>query len=500
MTVDGRFAVSETTIAAIHAAYRAGALTARALVEAYLERIEAYDRNGPTINAVISVNPHAAEEAARLDAAFERGGPVGPLHGIPVAVKDQADVAGMPTTMGSVLFENHYPGRDCFVAARLRRASAVVIAKTALGEMGAGDTHGSLFGSTANVYDLSRTAGGSSGGSAAAVSANLAAVAVGQEGFASIRRPAAWNGIVGMRPTAGLVSRGGVYGGWPMINGSLGPMCRTVADAARLLDAMVGYDPADPLSAHGVERTPESYAAGLDSGAHEDALVGARIGILREPMGFASEPDSDDFARVDAVFARAVADLAACGAEIVDPVVIPDLAALLAARANDPEEEDASFREYAAGSADAPFASRAEAMASPLYARTRRGVRTRWAKRATPEEHRASLAARDRLATGLLAVMADHRLDAVVHKAVEHQPTLIEDGVNPPFVDQKGAPHLNTFLVFMPSIVVPAGFTSDGLPAGITFLGRGYDDARMIRYAYAYERATRHRKPPACAP
>lgn len=496
MTAQGGFAVPETTIADIHAAYRAGSLTARALVEAYLDRIEAYDRNGPAINSIVSVNPHAAEQASRLDEAFAKGGPVGPLHGIPVIVKDQADVAEMPTTMGSVLFKDHYPRRDCFVAARLREAGAILIAKSTLGEMGAGDTHGSLFGSTRNVYDLARTAGGSSGGSGAAVSANLATVAMGQEGFASIRRPAIWNGVVGMRPTAGLVSRGGVYAGWPTINGSLGPMCRTVADAARLLDAMVGYDPADPITARGVGRTPESYAAGLGT----DALEGARIGILREPVGFASEPGSEDFAKVDAVFRRAVEELRGCGAEIVDPVVIPQLAELLATRANDRAEEDEAFREYVSGSAASPFASRADAMASPLYGETFRGVRTRWAVDAGAGAHRAYLAARDRLMTNLLAAMADHRLDAIVHKAVEHQPTPIEDGVNPPFVDQKGAPHLNTFLVFVPSIVVPAGFTADGLPAGIAFLGRGYDDARMIRFAHAYEQATRHRRPPASAP
>ncbi|MDE0057345.1 MAG: amidase family protein [Defluviicoccus sp.] len=496
MAADGGFAVAETSIAKIHAAYRAGALTARALVETYLARIEAYDRNGPAINSIVSVNPEALEDAARLDAAFEKEGSVGPLHGIPAIVKDQADVAGMPTTMGSVLFRDHYPGRDCFVAARLRRAGAIFIAKSTLGEMGAGDTHGSLFGSTRNVYDLARTAGGSSGGSGAAVSANLAAVAIGQEGFASIRRPAAWNGIVGMRPTAGLVSRGGVYAGWPMINGSLGPMCRSVADAALLLDVMVGYDPSDPVTARGVGHVPESYAAGLDA----DGLKDARIGILREPIGFASEPESEDFARVDAVFSRAVRELADCGAELVDPVAIPDLVELLATRVNDRAEEDAAFREYVSGLDNRPFSTRDEAMASPLFAETSRGVRVRWAAQASAEARYAFLAARERLTTNLLAVMADHRLDAIVHKAVEHQPTLIADGVNPPYVDQKGAPWLNTFLVFVPSIVVPAGFTEDGLPAGITFLGRGYDDARMIRYAHAYEQATRHRRPPASTP
>ena len=155
-----------------------------------------------------------------------------------------------------------------------------------MGELGGGDTHGSLFGSTRNVYDLDRTAGGSSGGSGAAVSANFCTVAVGQEGFASIRRPSIWNGVAGMRPTMGLVSRTGVYGGWPTTNGSLGPMARTVLDLAKLLDSMVGYDPDDPVTARGIGHAADSYSAALDSGA----LKGARLAILRESIGFAADP------------------------------------------------------------------------------------------------------------------------------------------------------------------------------------------------------------------
>ena len=170
-------------------------------------------------------------------------------------MKDQADIEGMPTTLGSVLFKDYMPGRDCFVVAKLKKAGVIFLGKVTLGELGGGDTHGSLFGSTRNVYDLERTAGGSSGGSGASVSANFCTVAVGQEGFASIRRPAIWNGVVGMRPTIGLVSRGGVYGGWPTINGSLGPMARTVTDLAKLLDGMVGYDPG--RSGDRVRRRPD---------------------------------------------------------------------------------------------------------------------------------------------------------------------------------------------------------------------------------------------------
>jgi Asp-tRNA(Asn)/Glu-tRNA(Gln) amidotransferase A subunit family amidase len=274
------FNLTEATIDDIHAAYKSGRLTCRQLVQMYLDRIEAFDKKGPNINAIITVNPEALAEADRLDSAYKASGQVGPLHGIPVIFKDQGDVKGMPTTLGSLLFKDYYPDRDCFVAEKLRTAGAVILAKATLGELGGGDTHGSLFGSTRNPYDTERTVGGSSGGSAAAVSANYSTVAVGQEGLASIRRPSTWNCIAGMRPTAGLVSRGGVYGCWPEINGSLGPMARTVTDLAALLDAMAGYDPEDPVTARGVGHIPDSFKNFLDS----KGLKGARIGVLRQSM------------------------------------------------------------------------------------------------------------------------------------------------------------------------------------------------------------------------
>src|SRR5262249_12260802 len=211
------------------------------------------------------------------------------------------------------------------------------------------------------------------------------------------------------------------------------------------------------------------------------------------------EPQSDDFGKVGEVFDRAVDELRKTGAEIVDPVVIPDLNALLTRRARDVQADDTMFEMYFAGG-NAPFASRKATMASPLFAKTTKSANRRWSNADTPAQHHAYMVAREALMTNMLKVMADHRLDAIVHKAVEHQPTLIKDGVNPPFVDQKGAPHINTFLMFVPSIVVPAGFTRDNLPAGITFLGRPYDDAKMIQLAYAYEQATQHRRAPAVAP
>lgn len=480
------FHLLETTVAGIQGAYQAGELSARELAQLYINRIEAYDSRGPKINSIITLNPAAREDADRLDAMRRSSGPVGPLHGVPLILKDQIDARGMPTTLGSVLFKDYYPESDAFVVERLKQAGAIVLAKATLGEMGMGDTHGSLFGSTRNPYDLDRTVGGSSGGPAAAVSANLGAIAVGQEALASIRRPAAWNALVGMRPTAGLVSRSGVYAGWPATAASLGPLTRTVEDAAVLLDALVGYDAEDPITAVGVGKAPRSYAGFLDP----DGLKGARIGVLREAMGSGSEPESDDFGKVDRVFDGAVTELRQAGATVVDPVVIPRLRELLARRAGAVGDE--AFRVYFGRSKNAPFASQAEMQ--------RRVSETMLVRRpalgGTPPSYAEYLVAREELMIGFLKVMADNQLDGIVHKSVEHQPTLISEGVHPPFVNIKGATHLNTFLVYVPAISVPAGFTTDGLPVGMTFTGRPYSEGTMLRLAYAYEQATMHRKPP----
>ena len=213
-------------------------------------------------------------------------------------------------------------------------------------------------------------------------------------------------------------------------------------------------------------------------------------------MGYASEPDSDDFKMIGEVFDRAVDELRKAGAELVDPVVIPDLKALMAKRARSVADDDTMFELFFKGG-KAPFATRAAAMASPLFQKVAHSAHRRWTNNDSAAQHHAYLKARDTLMINLLKTMADHRVDAIVHKTVEHQPTLIRDGINPPYVDQKGAPHINTFLGFVPSIAVPAGFTRDNLPAGITFLGRPYDDAKMIQLAYAYEQATKHRRAPA---
>jgi amidase len=485
------FQLLETTIKAIHVAYKAKELSAREVVQLYLNRIEAYDKRGPEINAIITLAPDALEQADRLDAAYRTSGPVGPLHGIPIILKDQMDAKGMPTTLGSVHLKDYHPDRDSFVAEKLRKAGAIVLAKTTLGELGGGDTHGTLFGSTRNPWDLERTAGGSSGGSGAGVSANFATLGVGQEGFASIRRPSAWNGIAGIRPTAGLVSRAGVFAGWPGVAGSLGPMSRTVTDLAALLDAMVGYDPEDPITAMGIGHIPDTYTSFLDAGG----LRGARIGIIREPMGRFTEPGTEDFNKVERVFNASVGELEKAGAVLVDPLVIPQLSELLAVRGNgDRGGAEAAWDVYYSRSAQRPFPTFGDLLKVPGY--NPRGS-TGLASGPTPLDH---LQARETLMFNVMKAMADNELDAIVHRTVEHQPTLIRDGVNPPFVNTKGVTHINTFLVYVPSLSAPAGYTSDGLPVGITFLGRPYTEGTMIKLAYAYEQATGHRKPPPTVP
>jgi Asp-tRNA(Asn)/Glu-tRNA(Gln) amidotransferase A subunit family amidase len=383
---------------------------------------------------------------------------------------------------------------------KLKKAGAIILGKATLAEFAAGDTFGSLFGVTRNPYDPERTVGGSSGGPGASVNANFCAVAVGQEGLASIRRPSAWNSLVGMRPTAGLVSRSGVYGGFPSPVGSLGPMTRTVSDLARLLDVMVGYDPEDPVTAMGVAEIPQSYTKFLD----KNGLKGARIGILRESIGLESEPDSTDFKNVTAVFDRAIADLKAAGAELVDPIVIPRVKELIAKRAYAPDG-GLAMKTYLARNPNSQFKSQQDVEASPDYAkvfpgRLRINAANASAKGTPDERYYEYLQARDTLMLNVSKVMADHKLDAIVHKSVEHTPTLISVGTKPPYPTMKGTITINTFLVYVASLTVPAGFTSDGLPVGITFFGRGYSEPEMIKLAYAYEQATHRRVPPKTTP
>lgn len=495
------FQIVEASVAQIHAAYRAGTLTARALTQQYLDRIDAYDGRGPMLNSIITVNPKALEDADRLDAQFKKSGPVGPMHGIPILVKDEIDTAGMPTTLGTLVFMDYRPPKDAFVIDKLRKAGAIILGKTTLSEFAAGDTYGSMFGFSRNPYDLERTTGGSSGGSGSALAANFSTLTLGEETVASTRRPAAWNGVVSLRPTPGLVSRTGMWDGYPTTAAQVGPMARTVADVAALLDVIAGYDPEDPLTALGINARHGRYTTYLD----RNGLKGARIGVLRDVMGSATDPASPEFRAVDLVFNRNVSELKSLGATVVDPIVIPDLRTLTAIRATHPELAEQAMNLYFSRTPDWPFRTR-EAIANhpdmdkaipPSKAAQWRTPRqkTDWARWGE------YLRAREQLTINIAKVMADNRLDAIVHKTVEIPPLLIKEGMNPPY--KSGSSYmstLNTYLVFAASITVPSGFSEGGLPTGMSFFGLAYSEPTLLKLAYAYEQGTRHRVPPKTTP
>ena len=494
------FRIVEATIDEIHTAFRSGRLTARQLVQGYLDRINAYDKQGPNINSVISVNPNALSEADRLDAAFWNSGLTGPLHGVAILVKDEVDAAGMPTTLGTLVFKDYRPPKDAFVIDKLRKAGAIILGKTTLSEFAAGDTYGSMFGVTRNPYDLDRTVGGSSGGSGAALAANFSTVTIGEETVASIRRPGAWNAVVSMRPTPGLVSRTGMWDGYPTVHAQMGPMARTVRDLAKLLDGMVGYDPEDPVTALGVGKTAGSYTSYLDQGG----LNGARIGILRESIGNQSDPNSADFRIVDAAFEKNVTELRAAGATLVDPIEIPNLKKLLATRERNPIETEAALELYLARNPGSPLKARADIINSPDIERSFPPPNVARYKAPSPPLNAARyleyVSARDELMISIAKIMADNKLDAIVHKSVEHEPSLIKNGINPPYETTRGVPTLNTFLIFAASMTVPSGFTSNGLPVGITFFGLPYSEPVLLKLGYSYEQATHHRAQPKTTP
>jgi amidase len=500
------FDIMETTVAEVQAAYKAHRLTAHQLVQLYLDRIAAYDQKGPAIDCIVTLNPRALEEADRLDAEFAKTGKfVGPMHGIPILVKDEIDAAGMPTTLGTTIFRDYRPPLDSFVVARLKAAGAIVLAKTTLSEFAGGDTYSALTGYSRNPYALDRTVGGSSGGSGGALAANFGLLALGEETASSLKRPAAWGALAGMRATPGLVSRTGMWDGAPVPTAQMGPMSRSVTDLAKLLDAMVGYDPEDPITALGIMHTPKTYTAFLDKGG----LKGARIGVIREPIGGNSQPDSEDFKKVDALFQKALEDLKANGATLVD-IVIPDLKTLSSKRASDPALTDASLHTYLSRNPDSKFKTSADIDNDPEMAnsfkakvgqnRGRRGEGGDGRASADPAKVLESNRAREQLLLNMAKAMADNQVEALAYKAVEQQPTLIAEATTPPYKSNGGVVSLNTFLIYTPTITVNMGFSSDGIPAGLAFLGLPYSEPTLIKLAYAYEQATHHRRPPASTP
>src|SRR5579859_5342319 len=307
------FRIEETTIAQIHAGMREHRLTCHALVDAYLHRIDAYDKNGPALNAIVVVNPDALRQADELDRRYAQGGFVGPLHCVPAIVKDNFETIGLQSAAGSLAMKGFVSNKDAFLVKRLKDAGAIVLAKSNMAEWAFSpyETVNSLLpGYTHNPYALDRVTAGSSGGTAAAVAANFGAIGLGSDTGNSIRGPSSHQALVGIRSTMGLTSRAGVI---PLsfLADIAGPMCRTVEDAVRVFQVIVGEDPNDAATAASHGRTIPSYAESL----RRDGLQGARIGILRQ----AYERDTTDPEVVD-VFMTAIEDLKRAGATIVDPV------------------------------------------------------------------------------------------------------------------------------------------------------------------------------------
>lgn len=497
------FELMEASVADVQAAFKDHSLTAHQLVQMYLDRIAAYDQKGPQVDCIVTINPQALAEADKLDAAFAKTGKfVGPLHGVPILVKDEIDTAGMPTTQGTTVFKDYRPPLDAFVVAKLRAAGAIVLAKTTLSEFAGGDTYSALTGYSRNPYALDRTVGGSSGGSGGALAANFGLLALGEETSSSLKRPAAWGALAGMRATPGLVSRTGMWDGHPVPTAQMGPMTRTVADLAKLLDSMVGYDPEDPITAFGIMHTPKTYTTYLD----KNGLKGARIGVIREAIGGNSRPESEDFKKVDTLFQKALDDMKSQGATLVD-IVIPDLKTLTAKRATDPVLTAEALHVYLSRNPNSQFKTQVDidkhpGMATSFKTRTGQGRARDGSAGNAPDATSIleSKNAREQLLTNMAKVMADNHVEALAYKAVEHQPTLITEATTPPYNNNGGVVSLNTFLIYTPTITVPMGFSNDGIPAGLAFLGLPYSEPTLIKLAYAYEQATHHRKPPASTP
>jgi Asp-tRNA(Asn)/Glu-tRNA(Gln) amidotransferase A subunit family amidase len=479
------FDVTEKSIAELQAAMTRGAVTSRQLVEAYLARIEAYDQAGPALNAFISLNPRTLETADALDRERRERGPRGPLHGIPIVVKDNYDTADMPTTGSSIALATHQPARDAFQVQRLREAGAIVIGKTNLHELAAGIlTVSSLGGQTRNPYDPTRNPGGSSGGTGAAVAGSFAAAGMGTDTCGSIRIPAAHNNLVGLRPTMGLSSRAGVIP-LALTQDVAGPLGRSVADVAAMLDATVGYDPRDPATEAGRGHVPASYVAALDGAT----LRGVRIGVLRALFGTA-EADAEFAGLVRGALDR----MRAAGAEVVE-VEIPDLSDLQRGTSVIDYEFKFDLAEYLAAAPAPPVRSLGEILDRGLHHaaltstfRRRNAVESR-----ESEAYRTALAKRESLRKAVLAAMETHGVTALAYPTMRRRAARIGES-------QSGSTCQLSAATALPALAVPAAFTDDGLPVGLELLGRPFADVDLLRIAAAFERLSPVRRPPPTTP
>lgn len=490
------FELDELTIAQLQDAMKSGKFTSRSLVDMYLGRIAAIDGQGPAINSIIELNPDAQSIADSVDAERESKGPRGPLHGIPVLIKDNIGTADlMMTTAGSLALLDFTPPKDSAVAHRLRASGAVILGKTNLSEWANfRSSHSSSGwsgrgGQTHNPYALDRNPCGSSSGSGAAVSANLCAAAIGSETDGSVVCPSSANGVVGIKPTVGLVSRSGII---PIAHSqdTAGPMCRTVADAAVLLGELSSADPADPATKSRPASLPSDYTQFLDRAG----LRGARIGVVRKSYDFTES--------VAAIFSAALYAMKHEGAVLIDPVEISSLG-----KFDDSEldvllyEFKADLNAYLAAAPNAPVHSLQDLIAFNEAQRERElqyfgqdlFLKAQKKGPLTDQAYISALAKNHRLTRteGIDAVMDKYHLDALV--AMTAGPSWLIDLIDGDH-DTGGSSSLAAVAGY-PNINVPAGFVS-GLPVGISFFGRAWSEAKLIKIAYAFEQATPQRKPP----
>jgi Asp-tRNA(Asn)/Glu-tRNA(Gln) amidotransferase A subunit family amidase len=487
------FHLQEATIDSVHQAFAAGRLTCAQLTRFYLDRIEAYNLKGPMLRAVLTVNPRAMDTAAEMDRAYaaNRSG-VGPLHCIPILLKDNFNTADMPTTAGNVSMKASRPKTDAFTVDKIRKAGALILGKTNLQEFARGGVSiSSLGGQVLNPYDLTRTPGGSSGGTGSAVAANLALIGTGSDTGQSIRSPSSANSLVGIRPTRGLVSRSGLIPN-SQTQDEVGPLGRTVRDAALLLDVMAGYDPADPISAFGKGRQPKSYTELLT----RDALNGARIGVLTNLFG-----REERHREVNAAMQSMIAKMRELGATAVE-LPLPEYDSLAGqVTTSDYEARTVMDRYFATLPADAPIKSFAQLVAaktSAVQATLEQEIAV--VDGMNSQAYKDRMLNRDKLRLAVAKFLADNNLDAVLYP---HQRILVVPTGSQDQFERNGTLSNSTGF---PAVTFPAGFSAPtrsaplGVPVGAELLGPDYSEARLLAFADAYELAAHVRKPPQSTP
>jgi Asp-tRNA(Asn)/Glu-tRNA(Gln) amidotransferase A subunit family amidase len=480
-----RDVVYEATISDLQSAMSQGRVTAVDLVDAYLARIEAYDHHGPSLNAIIRVNPRARADAAVLDAERRSGHVRGPLHGIPVILKDNYGTRDLVTSAGSIALANLKTPDDAFQVQKLREAGAVILAKSNMHELASGiTTISSIGGQTCNPYDPDRSPGGSSGGSGAAVAASFAAIAWGSDTCGSIRIPSAVHNLFGLRPTKGLSSISGIV---PLSHTQDvgGPLSRTVRDLAIGFDATVGPDASDTATRILDGQTPLHFVDALDS----TALRGKRLGVLTAHFG--TETDDQEGTRV---VRASLEKLKARGAEVAD-VSIPELDSLINRASVIDYEFKYDLIDYLAAIPGAPVKSLGEILDRGLYhVALESGLRRREA-RGTRDgaAYREALARRTDARNLVVAFLDSHKLDALVYPTLRRKAAYINE-------PQRGANCTLSAVTGLPALSMPAGFTPDGLPIGVELLGRPLADAKLVAMAYDYEQSAHPRRPPSTTP